>query len=158
MNLEKDKYIIVEIIPTHSKAEKGIIAQISALKLEGLNLLDRFDYRIKDELIENKDLKEVIQYDKDAFTYVDNPHFIPEKFKTWAKDLPLLIIEDSYTLDYLKDLKNKKELIYLYLNMEHSYDVFSKIMKKYSLAPSAHLVELLYEAIISESNNKGNMF
>ena len=27
MNLEKDKYIIVEIIPTHSKAEKGTIAQ-----------------------------------------------------------------------------------------------------------------------------------
>ena len=34
MNLEKDKYIIVEVIPTHSKAEKGIIAQISELKLE----------------------------------------------------------------------------------------------------------------------------
>lgn len=154
MNLEKDKYIIVEVIPTHSKAEKGIIAQISALKLEGLKLLDRFDYRIKDELIENKDLKEVIQYDKEAFTYVDNPHFIPEKFKSWAKSLPLLIIEDSYTLDYLKDLKNKKELIYPYLNMEHSYDVFNKIMKKYNLEPSNHLVDLLYEAIIYESNNK----
>ena len=36
MNLEKDKYIIVEVIPTHSKADKGTIAQISALKLEGL--------------------------------------------------------------------------------------------------------------------------
>ena len=34
MNLEKDKYIIVEVIPTHSKADKGTIAQISALKLE----------------------------------------------------------------------------------------------------------------------------
>ena len=116
MNLEKDKYIIVEVIPTHSKA--------------------------------------VIQYDKEAFTYVDNPHFIPEKFKSWAKNLPLLIIEDSYTLDYLKDLKNKKELIYPYLNMEHSYDVFNKIMKKYNLEPSNHLVDLLYEAIIYESNNK----
>ena len=60
MNLEKDKYIIVEIIPTHSKVEKGIIAQISALKLEGLKLLDRFDYRLKDELIENKDLREML--------------------------------------------------------------------------------------------------
>lgn len=154
MNLEKDKYIIVEVIPTHSKAEKGIIAQISALKLEGLKLLDRFDYRIKDELIENKDLKEVIQYDKEAFTYVDNPHFIPEKFKSWVKNLPLLIIEDTYTLDYLKDLKNKKELIYPYLNMEHSYDVFNKIIKKYNLEPSNHLVDLLYEAVIYESNNK----
>ena len=43
LNLEKDKYIIVEIIPTHSKAEKGTIAQISALKLEGLKLIDRFE-------------------------------------------------------------------------------------------------------------------
>lgn len=154
MNLEKDKYIIVEIIPTHSKAEKGTIAQISALKLEGLKLLDRFDYRIKDELIENKDLREMIQYDKKSFTYVDNPYFILEKFKSWVKELPLLIIEDTYTLDYLKDLNNKKELIYPYLNMEHSYDVFNKIMKKYNLEPSNHLVDLLYEAIIYESNNK----
>ena len=156
MNLEKDKYIIVEVIPTHSNAEKGMIAQISALKLDGLKLKDRFDYRLKDELIENKDLKEVIQYDKASFTYVDNPNFIPEKFKSWAKDLPLLLIEDTYTLDYLKDIKNKKELIYPYLNMEHSYDVFNKIMKKYNLAHSNHLVDLLYEAIIYESNNKGD--
>lgn len=156
MNLEKDKYIIVEVIPTHSNAEKGMIAQISALKLDGLKLKDRFDYRLKDELIENKDLKEVIQYDKASFTYVNNPNFIPEKFKFWAKDLPLLLIEDTYTLDYLKDIKNKKELIYPYLNMEHSYDVFNKIMKKYNLAPSNHLVDLLYEAIIYESNNKGD--
>ena len=156
MNLEKDKYIIVEVIPTHSNAEKGMIAQISALKLDGLKLKDRFDYRLKDELIENKDLKEVIQYDKASFTYVDNSSFIPEKFKSWAKDLPLLLIEDTYTLDYLKDIKNKKELIYPYLNMEHSYDVFNKIMKKYNLAPSDHLVDLLYEAIIYESNNKGD--
>ena len=68
--------------------------------------------------------------------------------------LPLLIIEDSYTLDYLKELTNKKELIYPYLNMEHSYDVFNTIMKKYNLEPSNHLVDLLYEAIIYESNNK----
>ena len=38
--------------------------------------------------------------------------------------------------------------------MEHSYDVFNKIIKKYNLEPSNHLVDLLYEAIIYESNNK----
>ncbi len=145
MNLEKDQYIIVEIIPTHSKASKGTIAQISALKLDGLKLLDRFDYRLKDELIENKDLRDLIQYDKQSFTYIDNPYFILEKFKSWVQDLPLLIIEDSYTLDYLKELNNKKELIYPYLNMK---------LKKYHLEPSNHLVDLLYEAIIYESNNK----
>ena len=154
MNLEKDNYIIVEVIPTHSKADKGTIAQISALKLEGLKLLDRFDYRLKDELIENKDLRGMLQYDKKSFTYVDNPYFILEKFKSWAQEFPLLILEDDYTLDYLKEMNNKKELIYPYLEMEHSYDVFHQIMKKYHLEPSDHLVDLLYEAVIYESNNK----
>ena len=37
MDLQKDKYIIVEVIPTNSDPEKGIIAQISALKLDGVN-------------------------------------------------------------------------------------------------------------------------
>ena len=40
MNLHKDKYIIVEVIPTHSDNNKGFIAQISALKLDGIKLLD----------------------------------------------------------------------------------------------------------------------
>ena len=43
MNVQKDKYIIVEIIPTNSNPEHGFIAQISALKLEGIRLIDRFD-------------------------------------------------------------------------------------------------------------------
>lgn len=154
MNLQKDEYIIVEIIPTHSKAEKGFIAQISALKLKGIKLLERFDYRVDDKLIDNPDLKNLIKYDKKAFTYVDNIYFILEKFKKWAKDLPLLIIEEDYTLDYLKDLKNKKELVFKYLDMEYSLDIFERLMKKYSLEPSDHLVDLIYEAIIYEGNNK----
>ena len=43
------------------------------------------------------------------FTYIDNEVFIPEKFKQFVEDLPLLIIEDKYTLDYLSYLDNKKE-------------------------------------------------
>lgn len=154
MNLQKDEYIIVEIIPTHSKAEKGFIAQISALKLKGIKLIERFDYRVDDKLIDNPDLKNLIKYDKKAFTYVDNIYFILEKFKKWAKDLPLMIIEEDYTLDYLKDLKNKKELIFKYFDMEYSLDIFERLMKKYSLEPSDHLVDLIYEAIIYEENNK----
>ena len=46
MDLQKEKYIIVEVIPTHSNSEEGFIAQISALKLDGIKLLDRFDYRV----------------------------------------------------------------------------------------------------------------
>ena len=154
MNLKKDKYIIVEIIPTNSHSENGFIAQISALKLEGIKLLDRFDYRVENRLIDNQDIKRIISYDKDQFNYVNNIYFIIEKFKQWVQDLPLLIIEDSYTLDYLKKIKNKKELIYPYLNMEYSMDVFEKIKEKYQLEPTNHLVDLLYEAIIYEQNNK----
>ena len=76
MNLQKDKYIIVEVIPTHSDAEKGFIAQISALKLEGIKLLDRFDYRVEDKFIENDYLRSLIQYDKKQFTYVNNIYFV----------------------------------------------------------------------------------
>ena len=154
MNLYKDKYIIVEVIPTHSDSNQGFIAQISALKLDGIKLLDRFDYRVKDELIENEDLKKLISYDKDMFTYVDNIYFIIEKFKRWAEDLPILIIEDNYTPNYLSELDNSKELIYPYIDVEYTTDVFNKIMDKYKIEPTNHLVDILYEAIIYEGNNK----
>lgn len=154
MNLQKDDYIIVEIIPTSSQADKGFIAQLSALKLNGIKLVERFDYRVDDKLIKNPDLRDLIKYDPKSFTYVDNQYFIIEKFKKWAKNLPLLIIEESYTLDYLKELKNKKELVFNYLDMEYSLDVFERLRKKYCLEPSDHLVDLLYEAIIYEGNNQ----
>lgn len=154
MNLQKDKYIIVEIIPTRSNSNNGIIAQISALKLNGIKLEDRFDYRVEDKLIDNEDVLRMIQYDKNMFTYIDNKYFIIEKFKHWAKNYPLLVIEETYTLDYLKELKNKKELIFKYLDVEYGPDVFDKLMIKYKLQPSNHLVDLLYESIIYEGNNK----
>ena len=64
----------------------------------------------------------------------------------------VLLIEPNYTFDYLKDIDNNKELVYPYLNMEHSYNVFNEIIDKYHLEPSNHLVDLVYEAIIQESN------
>lgn len=152
MNPQKDQYIIIELIPTRRK--DGIIAQISALKLNGIKLEDRFDYRVEDRLIDNPDLLSLIQYDKEMFTYVNNEYFMIEKFKHWAKDYPILVIEETYTLDYLKDLKNKKESVFKYLDMEYDLDVFERLMKKYNLEPTNHLVDLLYEAIIYEGNNK----
>jgi hypothetical protein len=154
MDPYKDEYIILEIIPTSSSSEKGFVAQLSALKLKGIKLLDRFDYRVEDRFIENEDLKRMIQYDKKSFTYVNNIYFILEKFKHWAKDLPFLLLENTYTLDYLKEFDNKKELIYPYINLEFTPDVFLKIYNKYKLEPSDHLVDLLYEAIILEKNFK----
>ena len=153
MNLFKEKYIIVELIPTHSSAKVGTIAQIQALKLDGIKLIDRFDYRLNEKLIENNDLKDLISYDKDNFNYVDSHDEIIKAFRKWIGKLPLLIIDNYYTLDYLANIKNKKESIFKYLNLDMSDDVFSKIISKYKLEPTNHFVDLLYEALIKESNN-----
>ncbi len=154
MNLYKDKYIIVDIIPTHSDSNKGFIAQLSALKLDGIKLLDRFDYRVKDELIGIPDIMNLMTYDKDQFTYVDNIYFIIEKFKRWAEDYPILLMEENYTPGYLSELDNKKELIYPYLDMEYSLDIIERIMDKYKIEKTPHLVDILYEAIIFHGDKK----
>ena len=152
VDLYKDKYIIVEIIPTTSKKETGFIAQISALKLEGIKLLDRFDYRVKEEDIDNIDIKNMISYDKEVFTYVKKEESILDLFQKFSENLPLLLLNDTYTLDYLQDLENQKEIIFPYLHLENQENVFDTIKEKYLLEPSNHLVDLLYEAIILEKN------
>lgn len=151
MNLLKDEYIIVEIIPTHPDPLKGDIAQISALKLKGINLVDRFDYRLNN--VNNSDVLRMIQYDKDNFKYLDNSKDILKEWDKFSSNYPIIIFEDTYTKDYLNN-KNK-ELIFPYLDMEPSIDFFDKLKKKYKLEDSNYLVDLIYEAIIMESNNKG---
>lgn len=149
---ENKKYIILEIIPTAISPEKGPIAQLSALKLEGLNLIDRFDYRLNEKIIYNKDILNMINYDKDIFTYVDDEKIILEKFKNWTEDLDLLIIDNPYTNNYLKYLPNTKESIFNYLGLKFSDDVIDKLITKYKLQPSNHIVDLLYESLIYSSN------
>lgn len=147
------KYIILELIPTASTKEKGDIIQLSALKLEELNLIDRFDYRLVEEKIPLTELKEMISYDKENFIYKNETEEILEEFKKWSEDLPLLILNNSYTLDYLKELNNKKEDISDYVKIPFSDDIIDKIIEKYNLQPSNYIVDLLYEALIYESNN-----
>lgn len=146
------KYIILEIIPSTSKRETGNILQIQALKLNELKLIDRFDYRL-DIPLNNPDLLNILSYDKDKFTYVKDEKELLKNFKDFISDLPLLIIDNPYTLDYLKDINNPKESVFKHLNLEYSQDVFDKIINKYNLEPSNHLVDLLYETLIYESNN-----
>ena len=136
MKLDKDKYIIVEIIPDH------------------LKLIDRFDYRLNKDKIENIAILKAIDYDNNKFKYVLNINTILTDFKNWCNNYPLILIENSYTLEYLKEMNNVKELVYPYLDMEHSYNVFDEIINKYNLEPSNHLVDLIYEAIIYESDRR----
>ena len=57
MNLNNEEYIILELIPTAISPQKGDIAQLSALKVNGIKIIDRFDYRLNNDLITNKDSK-----------------------------------------------------------------------------------------------------
>ena len=153
-DLENKEYIILEIIPTSPNPEKGEVAQLSALKLNGLTLLDRFDYRLKEENINNIYIEEMINYDKENFTYKETTKEILDDFKKWiGRDL-LLIIDNDYTKDYLKKYKNKKESIFKYLDTCFYDDVFNEIIKKYNLEASNYIVDLLYEALIYESNKE----
>ena len=145
-----EKRVILELIPDRSK--DGNIVQLQALKLNDLRLIDRFDYRLNDDLVNNPDLKNMISYDKDKFLYTDKN--ILEIFKEFIEDYDLVIIDNDYTKEYLKEFKNKKESIFKVLNMDFCDDIFNSLIKKYNLEYSDHLVDLMYESMIYESNNK----
>lgn len=145
------KYIILELIPTSSNPSKGDIIQLSALKLNGLELIDRFDYRINEEYVPLTEMLDMISYDKDKFIYKETTEEIMDDFKDWIEDYELLILNNSYTLNYLKDVSNLKRDISSYLNLSYTDDIIDIIIKKYNLAPSDYIVDLLYEALIYES-------
>lgn len=148
------EYIILELIPTHSKRELGKIIQLQALKIKDFNLIDRFDYRLSEDKITNKDLVNLISYDKDYFKYVNDDKKMLKEFKKWSNDLPLLILDNDYTNDYLSELKNEKESIAKYLDTEYNDDLINYLIKEYKLEPSNHIVDLLYESMIMHDNEK----
>ena len=148
------EYIIVEIIPTHPFPKKGEIVQISALKLKGLKLLDRFDYRLDLDKILIPDILRILNYDIDKFTYLSNSKDILKEFQEWTNNKDLLIIDNEYTSNYLSTLSNKRYSILKYLNLKYTDDVINIIMDKYKLEPSNYITDLLYEALTYESNSK----
>lgn len=148
MDLKNKRYIILEIIPTAISG--GDVAQLSALKINGIKLEDRFDYRLDKNKISIPDILRITDYDNESFKYVKTTKTLMKHFKKFIEDLPLLIIDNSYTRNYLEDIDNKKESVFKYLGLNVSDDVFDKLMNKYSLEPSNYLVDLLYEALIKE--------
>ena len=148
MNLKKERYIILEIIPT--RISGGDIAQLSALKINGIKLEDRFDYRLDKSKINIPDILKMTDYDNESFKYVKTTKTLMKHFKKFIEDLPLLIIDNSYTRNYLEDIENKKESVFKYLGLDVSDDVFDRLMNKYELEASNYLVDLLYEALIKE--------
>lgn len=150
----EEKYIIVELIPTASDPKRGDIIQLSALKIENLNLIDRFDYRIKEEYIPLTELIEMISYDKDKFIYKDTTKEILDDFEKWVQDYQILILNNGYTLRYLENIKNIKKDISTYLDIPYSDDIIENIISKYGIQPSNYIVDILYEGLIYKSNDK----
>lgn len=150
MDLKKKKYIILEIIPTSVDPLKGDVAQLSALKIDGIKLVDRFDYRLDKNKIKIPDILKMLDYDNEEFKYAKTTRAIMNNFRKFIEDLPLLIIDNVYTRNYLSIFDNKKESVFKYLGFNVSDDVFDKLMNKYGLEPSNYLVDLLYEALIKE--------
>ena len=147
MNLKNSKYIILEIIPT--KVSGGDVAQLSALKIDGIKLVDRFDYRLDKSKVKSIDILNMTNYDNEEFKYVKTTKALMKNFKKFIEDLPLLIIDNAYTRNYL-NVDNKIESIFDYLGLEVDNEVFDRLMNKYNLEPSNYLVDLLYEALIKE--------
>lgn len=148
MNLIDEKYIIVEIIPTASTPEKGKIIQLSALKLDGLNLIDRFDYRLEEKKLPIPEMIDWINYDKEIFNYVNDDKLILEEFDRWSEKLPILVLDKIYTPNFLNKLSNKIIPILAFLKEDYSEDIIEKLINKYNLEPSNYIVDLLYECLI----------
>lgn len=140
-------YVIVEIIPDSSNYLKGNIIQLQALKIKNKKIIERMDYRLSYDLIDNNDLINIISYDKEMFTYTSDKHEIMNKFQQFIGNNNLFIIDNFYTNGYLKDIKNKKISVFDYLEIENNDDAFNILIDKYQLENSNHLVDLLYEAI-----------
>lgn len=148
MDLLKDEYIILELIPTAIHPSKGDIIQLSALKLKGIQLQDRFDERLEERLIALQDFKDLISYDKDAFKYKESTKEILSDFQEWINDLPLLILDNTYTNNFLESLPNKKESILKYLNKEYHDRVVEELIEENNIEPTNYIVDILYESLI----------
>lgn len=150
MDVLKSKYVILEIIPTNLDPKRGDIAQLSAIKIDGIKLEDRFDYRLRKDKIKSQDILNMTNYDNEMFRYENDTKSIKEEFKKFIMDLPLLIIDDEYTRGYLSDFDNEKISAFDYFDLPVTFDVFDKLISKYKLEPSNYLVDLIYEALIKE--------
>ena len=148
MDLLKDEYIILELIPTAIHPSKGDIIQLSALKLKGIQLQGRFDERLEERLIALQDFKVLISYDKDEFKYKESTKEILDDFKEWSNNLPLLILDNAYTNNFLESLPNKKESILKYLNKEYHDRVVEELIEENNIEPTNYIVDILYESLI----------
>ena len=150
MELINNKYIILELIPTALTPEKGDIVQLSAIKVDGLRILSRFDYRLNEDKIYIPDFLDMISYDKSEFVYKDTTKEILEEFNAWSEDITILIMNNKYTENFLKDIPNNKEFICNYLEKEYGDSLIEELIKENNLEESNYIVDLLFESLIKK--------
>lgn len=150
------KYVILEIIPSSLFPQKGEVLQLSALKVDDFKIVDRFDKRIVESKIPFPALEELVSYDKKSFSYEKETSKIMQLFKNWTEDLPLLIIDNQFTRNYLDhyEIGNPRKPVFESLNMKYNDFVVEEMIEKYQLQPSNYVVDLIFEALIYEDNNK----
>ena len=64
------------------------------------------------------------------------------------KRLPLLILDNAYTNNFLESLPNKKESILKYLNKEYHDSVVEVLIEEHIIEPTNYIVDILYESLI----------
>lgn len=148
MDLLKEEYIILELIPTAISPKKGDIIQLSALKLKGLQLQSRFDERLEERLIALDDFKELISYDKEEFKYKSSTKEILDDFREWSNNLTLLILDNAYTNNFLETLPNQKESILKYIGKEYNDHIIEDLIEENNIEPTNYIVDILYETLI----------
>ena len=109
---------------------------------------------LNSQIYKEKKWEKFYSYDKENFIYKNTSSEILNDFKKFAEDYKLLLIDNGYTLEYLKNFDNKKEYINDYLNMPYEENMIDELIEKYNLEPSNYIVDLMLEALINESNNK----
>ncbi|MGI5841774.1 MAG: hypothetical protein ACOX6H_00540 [Christensenellales bacterium] len=148
------KYVILELIPTHSNPQYGDVAQLQALKIEDYKMLSRFDCRLEKSKIKIADLAEMISYDDDSFRKLSTTEEMMKQFSLWSENLPVYILKNGYTEAYLNHHKifNEQVSILDELSMSLTPTIFDELIEKFNLQPSPHFVDLLFEALIAQSN------
>jgi len=149
-----ENYIILELIPTATNPAAGEIVQLSAIKVNNFNITSRFDWRVAKSQIRNQELAALFSYDAAEFTCANTSLALMQAFQAWAETFPLFIINNAYTAAYLNyyQIANPTTSVFAQLNTTYHDGIIEELMQTYNLAPSNHIVDLLFEALIYRNN------
>ena len=112
--------------------------------------MKRFILCLNESKIPLQDFIKLISYDKHLFTYKESTDEILDEFEKWSENLPLLIIDNAYTKNFLSDLTNDKKSIFQYFDKEYHDQIIEELIKEYQIEPTNYIVDVLYECLIKK--------